>query len=119
MFDKITALFKDKKPTPEDLYKEQHQIVFTEDKGIVVAGVILNEVLSARLEYLSNRRLSSFNDLAKLYDVAIIINEKIDLDIANQRFISHLGNTEENLLEFKNLTKILTDYYRNFMRSRK
>ena len=119
MLNKITALFKGKKPTPEDLYKEQCQMLYTDEQGFIVGGIVLNDALSARLEYLSNRRLSSFNDLSKLYDVAIIINEKIDLEIANQRFIAHLGNTEENLLEFKQLIKILTDYYRNFQRVRK
>ncbi len=49
----------------------------------------------------------------------MIINEKIDLEIASQRFAVHVGNSEENLLEFKRIVKILNDYYRNFMRERK
>ncbi len=119
MFDKISALFKGSQPSPEQLYKEQHQIEYAPGKGYSVGGVVLNEALSARLAYLSNRRMSAFDDLQTLYGAAMIINEKIDLEIASQRFAVHVGNSEENLLEFKRIVKILNDYYRNFMRERK
>ncbi len=49
----------------------------------------------------------------------MIINEKIDLEIAQQRFNTMLGNTEENLLEFKAIVKKLNDYYRQFLRDQK
>ena len=42
-----------------------------------------------------------------------------DLEIANQRFNVKLGNTEENLLQFKMIVKKLNDYYRNFLRDKK
>ncbi len=119
MFDKISALFKGSQPSPEQLYKEQHQIEYAQGKGYIVGGLVLNEALSARLTYLSNRRMSAFDDLQALYGAAMIINEKIDLEIASQRFAAHVGNSEENLLEFKRIVKILNDYYRNFMRERK
>jgi len=35
----------------------------------------------------------------------MIINEKIDLEIAQQRFNTMLGNTEENLWNLKRLLK--------------
>jgi len=119
MLSKISALFKSNKPTPEQLYKEEHQIAFEEGKGFIIAGVVLNESLATRLEYLSNRRLKTFDDLQALYNSAMIINEKIDLEIANQRFAHHIGNTEENLLAFKETIQILNQYYRNFKRVRK
>ncbi|RKG34062.1 hypothetical protein [Acinetobacter tianfuensis] len=119
MLNKLSALFKSNKPDPEQLYLEEHHIQFEEGKGYIVAGAVLNETLAARLAYLSNRRLQSFDDLQALYNTAMIINEKIDLEIANQRYAAHLGNTEENLLAFKQIVKLLNDYYRNFKRARK
>jgi hypothetical protein len=49
----------------------------------------------------------------------MLINEKIDLEIAHQRFNTTLGNSEENLLQFKMILKKLNDYYRNFLRDQK
>ena len=49
----------------------------------------------------------------------MLINEKIDLEIAHQRFNTTLDNTEENLLQFKMILKKLNDYYRNFLRDQK
>ena len=119
MFDKISALFKGSQPSPEQLYKEQHQIEYAQGKGYIVGGVVLNEALSARLEYLSNRRMSAFDDLKALYGAAMIINEKIDLEIARQNFNIELGNTAENLQDFKQLIQVLSEYYRNFLREHK
>ncbi|WP_312323332.1 hypothetical protein [Acinetobacter schindleri] len=119
MFDKISALFKSNKPSPEQLYLEENNIQYTEQTGYIVDGINLNQGLGERLEYLSNRRMKTFDDLKELYSTAMIINEKIDLEIANQRFNSRLGNTEENLLQFKVIVKKLNDYYRNFLREKK
>ena len=118
MLNKLSQLFKGSKESPEQLYLEEHHIQYDETQGYSIDGVVLN-TLSERMEYLSNRKLKDFNDLKQLYSVAIIINEKIDLEIANQRFVARLGNTEENLLQFKNYVKILNDYYRQFIRDRK
>ena len=119
MFDKISALFKSNKPSPAQLYLEENNIQYTEQTGYIVDGINLNQELGDRLEYLSNRRMKTFDDLKELYSTAMIINEKIDLEIANQRFNSRLGNTEENLLQFKVIVKKLNDYYRNFLREKK
>ncbi|KAB0624122.1 hypothetical protein F7P75_13290 [Acinetobacter gandensis] len=100
------------------LYLDEHRIQFDDVKGYIIDGVVLNS-LSERLEYLSNRKLTHFDDLKQLYSAAMIINEKIDLEIANQRFVARLGNTEENLLQFKQYLKLLNDYYRQFIRDKK
>lgn len=118
MFNKLSSLFKSKKAIEEQLYRTEHAIEFDPERGVIVAGVVLNENLSKRLEYLSNRRLNRFDDLKALYDHAMIMNEKIDLDIAQQRFLAHLGNTEQNLLEFKQILTILNCYYREFKREK-
>ena len=119
MFDKISNLFKSNKPSPAQLYLEENNIQYTAETGYIVDGINLNQELGERLEYLSNRRMKTFDDLKELYSTAMIINEKIDLEIANQRFNSRLGNTEENLLQFKVIVKKLNDYYRNFLREKK
>lgn len=118
MFNKLSQLFKGSKPSAEQIYLEQHHIQHDETQGYIIDGIVLN-TLSERMEYLSNRKLTNFNDLKQLYSVAMIINEKIDLEIANQRFIARLGNTEENLLQFKHYVKLLNDYYYEFVRDRK
>jgi hypothetical protein len=119
MFDKISSLFKSAKPSPEQLYLQEQNIQYVEGSGYSVDGIQLNQELAARLEYLSNRRMKNFDDLAQLYSSAMIINEKIDLEIAQQRFNQALGNTEKNLLEFKMIVKKLNDYYRQFLRNKK
>lgn len=119
MFDKISALFKSNKPTAAQLYLDEQNIQHVEGTGYIVDGIDLNQELTTRLEYLSNRRLKQFDDLKALYDTAMLINEKIDLEIAHQRFNVTLGNTEENLLQFKMILKKLNDYYRNFLREKK
>ena len=118
MFSKLTGLFKNKANLEEIAYLEAHKIQWDAEQGYIVDGIILNNLLAERLNYLSNRRMQQFDDLAQLYSIAMIINEKIDLEIANQRFVARLGNTEENLLELKRCIKILNDYYRGFLRDR-
>ncbi|HJF28580.1 MAG TPA: hypothetical protein K8V79_10130 [Acinetobacter lwoffii] len=119
MFDKITQLFQSNKPSPAQLYLEEQNIQYVEGTGYIVDGIQLDQELGARLEYLSNRRMKSFDDLAQLYSSAMIINEKIDLEIAHQRFNQPLANSEENLLQFKTIVKKLNDYYRQFLRDQK
>ncbi|WP_180014977.1 hypothetical protein [Acinetobacter sp. YH16031] len=119
MFDKISNIFKSNKPDPAQVFLEENHIQYVEGNGYIVDGINLNQELGERLEYLSNRRMKTFDDLKALYSTAMIINEKIDLEIANQRFNARLGNTEENLLQFKAIVKKLNDYYRNFLRDRK
>ena len=48
----------------------------------------------------------------------MLINEKIDLEIANKRFVVRLGNTQENLLQLKAYIALLNDYYRQFKREK-
>lgn len=50
---------------------------------------------------------------------AMLINEKIDLEIANERFVVRLGNNLENLTELKRMIKLLNDYYYQFIRDKK
>lgn len=118
MFNKVAQLFKSK-PFPEAEFLAEHQIQFDPQHGYIVDGIVLNEALSERLEYLSNRRMNRFDDLKELYFTAMLINEKIDLEIATQSFVTRLGNTEENLLQFKSIVKRLNDYYRQFLREKK
>ncbi|OTG64182.1 hypothetical protein B9T29_01720 [Acinetobacter sp. ANC 3903] len=123
MLNKLTGLFtgsglfKSSKPSPEQLYLQDNNIQFDPEQGYIVDGIVVNQ-LSERLAYFSNRKLNNFDDLKVLYFTAILINEKIDLEIANQRFVARLGNTEENLLQLKQIIKKLNDYYRNFLREK-
>ncbi|RZJ22006.1 MAG: hypothetical protein EON51_08915 [Acinetobacter sp.] len=112
-----SGLFTSSKPSPEQLFLEENNIQFNQEQGYIVDGMIVNE-WSERLSYFSNRKLDSFDDLKALYFAAIIINEKIDLEIANQRFVTRLGNNEKNLLQLKQVIKKLNDYYRNFKREK-
>ena len=117
MLNKLAGLFKSSKESAEQLFLQQQNIQFDQVQGYIVDGIVVNE-LSERLAYFSNRKLSHFDDLKKLYFTAMIINEKIDLEIANQRFVARLGNTEENLLQLKQIIKKLNDYYRIFLREK-
>ena len=117
MLNKLAGLFKSSKPSPEQLFLEENNIQFNQEQGYIVDGVVVNK-LSERLSYFSNRKLTQFDDLKALYFTAMIINEKIDLEIANQRFVTRLGNTEENLLQLKQIIQKLNDYYRNFLREK-
>ena len=123
MLNKLTGLFtssrlfKSSKPSAEQLFLEENNIQFTKEQGYIVDGIVLNE-WSERLSYFSNRKLTQFDDLKELYFTSMIINEKIDLEIASQRFVARLGNTEENLLQLKQIIQKLNDYYRNFLREK-
>ncbi len=117
MLNKFAGLFKSSKESAEQLFLQQQNIRFDQVQGYIVDGIVVNE-LSERLAYFSNRKLSHFDDLKKLYFTAMIINEKIDLEIANQRFVARLGNTEENLLQLKQIIQKLNDYYRQFLREK-
>ncbi len=117
MLNKLAGLFKSSKESAEQLFLQQQNIQFDQVQGYIVDGIVVNE-LSERLAYFSNRKLSHFDDLKKLYFTAMIINEKIDLEIANQRFVVSLGNTEENLLQLKQIIQKLNDYYRQFLREK-
>ncbi|MCG2607357.1 hypothetical protein LZZ98_02105 [Acinetobacter sp. SM34] len=112
-----SGLFKSSNPSPEQLFLQENNIQFDPEQGYIVDGIVVNQ-LSERLSYFSNRKLNNFDDLKVLYFTAILINEKIDLEIANQRFVARLGNNEENLLQLKQIIKKLNDYYRNFLREK-
>lgn len=116
MFSKLAQIFSNK-PTAEHVYVQEQQIEFDTVRGYIIAGVVLND-LSERLEYFSNRKLKKFDDLKELYFKSMLINEKIDLEIANQHFVARLGNTEENLLALKGYIAILNEYYRQFKREK-
>lgn len=119
MLNKISQLFQNKQAIAEAEFLKQHQLQFDNEQGVIYQGLILNAHLAERLNYLSNRRLSDFNDLSALYDHAMLINEKIDLEIAHQRYAKHLNNNESNLREFQAILKILNQYYREFKREKK
>ena len=117
MLKKLTALF-DRKGTEKRAFLAQHHMQWDETQGFIVDGIVLNESLAERLEYLSNRRLNKFDDLKALYLAGMLINEKIDLEIAHQRFNVRLGNTEENLRHFQTILQRLGEYYRQFEREK-
>ena len=87
MFNTLADFFK-KKPSAEQIFLQENNIQFDSEQGYIVDGIEINQ-WSERLMYFSNRKLSTFNDLKALYFSAMIINEKIDLEIANQRFVRH------------------------------
>ena len=116
MWSKLVELFKSKESV-EQVFLRENNIQIDAEKGYIVDGVVVNE-LSERLEYFSNRKLTNFEDLEALFYKAILINEKIDLEIASQRYVARLGNTEENLKQFKTIIQKLNDYYKEFKRER-
>lgn len=120
MFNSLKNLFGKtaQKNAEEQQFLQDQHIQYDEQHGFIVDGIILNEQLAERLEYLSNRRLKKFDDLKELYFTAMIINEKIDLEIANKRYAVRLGNTEENLKQFKTIIQRLNQYYREFKREK-
>lgn len=119
MFNKLSSLFQSSHSKAQQQFMQTHGLEWNEQDGYILAGIILNREYAERLEYLSNRRLKSFDSLEALYSAAMIINEKIDLEIATGRYVTRLGNTHENLLEFKRIIKLLNDYYRTFIRDHK
>lgn len=116
MLNKLVELFKSKE-SAEQVFLRENNIQIDAEKGYIVDGVVVNE-LSERLEYFSNRKLTNFEDLEALFYKAILINEKIDLEIASNRYVVRLGNTEENLKQFKTIIQKLNDYYKEFKRER-
>ena len=120
MLSRLKNLFtSSSQDSAEQQFLTEHQIVWDENQGFIVENIVLNEQLSERLEYLSNRRLKKFDDLKELYFTAMIINEKIDLEIATGNYVARLGNNEENLLQFKRIIQHLNQYYRDFKREKK
>ena len=118
MFSKVTELFKGKAAKAEREFLEKNNIQIDSEIGFIVDGVVLNRELAERLEYFSNRKLKNFDDLKELFYKAILMNEKIDLEIASGRYVTRLGNTEENLKQFKIIIQKLCDYYKEFKRER-
>lgn len=117
MLNKLVELFKGNKESAEHVFLRENNIQIDAEKGYIVDGIVVNE-LSERLEYFSNRKLINFDDLEALFYKAILINEKIDLEIASQRYVVRLGNTEENLKQLKMIIQKLNDYYKEFKRER-
>lgn len=117
MLNKLVELFKGNKESAEHVFLRENNIQIDAEKGYIVDGVVVNE-LSERLEYFSNRKLINFDDLEALFYKAILINEKIDLEIASERYVARLGNTEENLKQLKTIIQKLNDYYKEFKRER-
>lgn len=118
MLDQLTNLFKSRQQRAEEAYVDEHKIQFNDQDGYKINGVILNQVWAERLEYFSNRKLKNFDDLNALFYKAILVNEKIDLEIASGRYVARLGNTEENLRELKQIIQILNHYYKEFKREK-
>lgn len=117
MWQEITRIFNRKNQNLETEYLQKNQIMFDQQQGYIVDGIVVNQ-WSERLMYFSNRRMSKFDDLKALYLNAILINEKIDLEIASQRYVQRLGNNQENLLQMQQSIQKLNDYYRQFLRDR-
>ena len=117
MLNKLVEMFKSNKESAEQVFLRENNIQIDTEKGYIVDSVMVN-ALSERLEYFSNRKLTNFEDLEALFYKAILINEKIDLEIASNRYVVRLGNTEENLKQFKTIIQKLNDYYKEFKRER-
>ncbi|MEQ1296688.1 hypothetical protein ABLT94_02165 [Acinetobacter soli] len=117
MFKKITDWVGGSKNNLEAQYMKDHDISYHPEQGYCVNGMVVN-TLSERLEYFSNRRLNRFDDLAALYLASILINEKIDLEIATGNYVQRLQNNENNLREFKAIIEKLNHYYREFKRDK-
>ncbi|MFL9505348.1 hypothetical protein ACKER8_06970 [Acinetobacter baumannii] len=118
MFKKLTQLFQGSKETPEQIYLQENQLSFDSERGPVIKDVVINEKWPEHLEYFSNRKLQNFDNLPKLFQITPQINEKIDLEIATQRYVERLGNTQEKLLELKAIIQVLNQYYVMFLRGK-
>lgn len=118
MFSKFKKIFQSSSKNQEEaLFLQAQNIQYDIEKGYIVDGIIVNE-LAERLEYFSNRRMKKFDDLKELFFNAMIINEKIDLELATKKYITRLGNTPENLQQLKIIVNKLSDYYRKFLRDK-
>lgn len=118
MFKKITQLFQGSKETPEQIYLQENLLKFDSEHGPIIKDIVINEKWSEHLEYFSNRKLQNFDNLQKLFLITPQINEKIDLEIATQRYVERLGNTQEKLLQLKAIIQILNQYYVLFLRDK-
>ena len=117
MLSKLSQMFKSNKETEEQIYLRENKIIFDAELGAIIDGKVVNE-LAERLEYFSNRKLQNFNDLRKLFEITPQINEKIDLEIATGRYVVRLDNTQENLLELKQVIHTLNQYFVKFLRNK-
>lgn len=117
MFRKISEFFHGNKNTAEQAFLTEQNIQIDAEQGFIVDGIVVNE-LSERLVYFSNRKLKDFDDLKSLFYTAILINEKIDLEIASGRYVVRLGNNEENLKQLKQVIYKLNAYYKEFKREK-
>jgi hypothetical protein len=118
MFKKLTQLFQNSKETPVQSYLQENQLRFDPEHGPIIHDIVINEKWSEHLEYFSNRKLQNFNDLRKLFQITPQINEKIDLEIATQRYVERLDNTQEKLLNLKAVINVLNQYYVLFLRDK-
>lgn len=117
MLKKLTALFQTQS-SAKQAFLTSRNMQWNEQQGFIVDGLVLNEVLAERLYYLSNRRLNTFDDLKAVYLATMLMNEKIDLEIAQQSFNARLANNEENLRHFQTILQRLGEYYREFVREK-
>lgn len=108
---KDNAAFQGSKETPEQIYLQENQLKFDSERGPIINDVVINEKWSEHLEYFSNRKLQNFDNLQKLFQITPQINEKIDLEIATQRYVARLENNQEKLLQLKAIIQILNQYY--------
>ena len=115
MLNKLANFFTGNRESLEQIYLREQHIQFDEQQGYIVDGIVVNS-LSERLAYFSNRKLNNFDDLKELFYKAILIHEKIDLEIASGCYVTRLGNTLENLNQLKIIIQKLNDYYKKFKR---
>ena len=115
MLNKLANFFTANRESLEQIYLREQHIQFDQEQGYIVDGIVVNS-LSERLAYFSNRKLNNFDDLKELFYKAILIHEKIDLEIASGRYVARLGNTLENLNQLKIIIQKLNDYYKKFKR---
>ena len=117
MLNKLANFFTGNRESLEQIYLREQHIQFDQEQGYIVDGIVVNS-LSERLAYFSNRKLNNFDDLKELFYKAILIHEKIDLEIASGRYVTKLGNNEESLKQLKVIIQKLNDYYKEFKRDR-
>lgn len=115
MLNKLANFFTGNRESLEQIYLREQHIQFDQEQGYIVDGIVVNS-LSERLAYFSNRKLNNFDDLKELFYKAILIHEKIDLEIASGCYVTRLGNTPENLNQLKIIIQKLNDYYKKFKR---
>ena len=79
---------------------------------------MINQKWSEHLEYFSNRKLQNFDNLQKLFQITPQINEKIDLEIATQRYVARLKILKKSYFNLKAIIQILNQYYVLFLRDK-